>query len=49
MASSLAAISGVSSHELIVEMRADKKKKNISTFLTGKKEELSQVDVSLSN
>lgn len=29
MASSLAAISGVSSHELIVEMRADKGEKNL--------------------
>lgn len=49
MASSLAAISGVSSHELIVEMRVDKGEKNICTFLTGKKGELSQVHVSLSN
>lgn len=48
MASSLAAISGVSSHELIVEMRTDKEK-NICTFLTGKKGELSQVHVSLNN
>lgn len=32
MASSLAAISGVSSHELIVEMRADKRKKKYLHF-----------------